>query len=55
VIGDRPRRFHALGGQIVEVDCYAYIWRGDRELAVGDAVVLPDSWLRRTRVAHVTA
>jgi len=47
---DGPSRvFEVDGEQVVSVGRYAYRWRGDRPLAVGDRVLLPENWLSRKK------
>lgn len=43
---DATLRYHSVGGdQVVEVEGYAYRWRGTPRLAIGDRVVIPGNWL----------
>ncbi len=47
---DEAKRYYELGGdQVVEVDGYAYRWRGEPALEVGDRVLLPENWLSRMK------
>lgn len=46
-----PRRMATESGQIVEVGNHAYVWPGLEPLAVGDGVLLPESWVDRARGA----
>ncbi|MDA0565232.1 hypothetical protein LG943_13025 [Streptomonospora sp. S1-112] len=43
---DAAKRIFEVGGeQVVEVDGYAYRWRGHPPLVVGERVLLPENWL----------
>jgi len=47
---DNAQRYYEIGGdQVVEVDGYAYRWRGNGVLKVGDQVLLPPNWLSRVK------
>ena len=41
--------FQVEGDQVVSVGRYAYRWRGQPALAVGDRVLLPENWLSRKK------
>jgi hypothetical protein len=36
-------------GQVVEVDGFAYVWHGSLPLILGEAVLLPETWISRIR------
>ncbi|MFC5752595.1 hypothetical protein [Actinomadura rugatobispora] len=47
---DDATRVHEVdGGQAVEVDGYAYLWRGAEPLEVGDHVLLPENYVSRVK------
>lgn len=47
---DDAERYYEFGGdQVIEVGRYAYRWRGDTPLEVGDRVLLPQNWLSRMK------
>lgn len=47
---DNATRIHEVDGdQIVEVGGYAYRWRGDEPLQVGDRVLLPENYVSRMK------
>ena len=48
-LDDAQRFYEVDGDQAVEVDGYAYRWRGDQPLEVGDRVLLPENWLSRLK------
>jgi len=44
------QRVYEIGGdQVVEVGKYAYRWRGNPPLEVGERVLLPENWLSRVK------
>ncbi|MER5568778.1 hypothetical protein ABT083_21545 [Streptomyces goshikiensis] len=47
---DSNRRVYQVGGhQVVEVGRYTYRWRGNKPLAVGDRVLLPENYVSRMK------
>lgn len=47
---DKEQRYYEIDGdQVVEVGGYAYRWRGDEPLKVGDEVLLPENWVSRMK------
>jgi hypothetical protein len=47
---DKETRIHEVGGdQIVDVGGYAYRWRGETPLEIGDRVLLPENYVSRLR------
>lgn len=44
-----PRVSQVDGDQVVSVGKYAYRWRGEPPLEVGDRVWLPENWLSRKK------
>ncbi|MBT2442807.1 hypothetical protein J7E93_22390 [Streptomyces sp. ISL-36] len=47
---DSTRRVYEVNGcQVVEVGGYAYRWRGNDPLEVGDRVLLPENYVSRLR------
>jgi hypothetical protein len=44
-----PRVSQVDGEQVVSVGKYAYRWRGQPALEVGDRVLLPENWLSRKK------
>lgn len=48
-LDDEQRYYEIDGDQVVTVGRYAYRWRGDTPLEVGDHVWLPENWLSRVK------
>lgn len=47
---DKETRIHEIGGdQVVDVGGYAYRWRGETPLEVGDRVLLPENYVSRLK------
>jgi hypothetical protein len=47
---DKETRIHEVGGdQIVDVGGYAYRWRGETPLEIGDRVLLPENYVSRLK------
>lgn len=47
---DEATRVYEIGGdRVVEVNGYAYRWRGTPRLEVGDRVLLPENWVSRMK------
>ncbi|WP_171171869.1 hypothetical protein [Streptomyces sp. I05A-00742] len=44
-LDEAVRVYEMDGDQVVGVDGYAYRWRGDEPLAVGDRVLLPENYV----------
>ncbi|MER6512072.1 MULTISPECIES: hypothetical protein [unclassified Nonomuraea] len=59
-LDDAQRYYEINGDQVVEVGKYAYRWRGQPPLTVGERVLLPENWVsqmtegRGTFVGEVT-
>ncbi|MEU6711524.1 hypothetical protein ABZ897_08570 [Nonomuraea sp. NPDC046802] len=59
-LDDAQRYYEINGDQVVEVGKYAYRWRGQPALKVGERVLLPENWVsqmtegRGTFVGEVT-
>lgn len=52
---DDSQRYYELGSdQVVEVGRYAYRWRGNPPLAVGERVVLPANWVSQLKTGPGT-
>jgi len=49
LLDDATRVYDIGGDQVVEVGKYAYRWRGNPPLEVGERVLLPENWLSRVK------
>jgi hypothetical protein len=55
LLDDATRIYEIGGDQVVEVGKYAYRWRGEPSLKVGERVLLPENWVSRLKDGPGTA